>query len=58
MTRRFESTDGTSSKCWEVTVTGSAVTVRYGRIGADGQTQTKPFAFPASSAAQASKARC
>lgn len=39
--RRFEYVAGTSSKFWEVAVDGSAVTVRFGRIGTAGQTQTK-----------------
>ena len=40
-TRRFEYVAGTSSKFWEVAVNGTAVTVRFGRIGSAGQTQTK-----------------
>ena len=44
MTRRFESIGGNSAKFYEVTVTGSDVTVRYGRLGTSGQTQTKSFA--------------
>jgi predicted DNA-binding WGR domain protein len=46
--RRFEFVGadeerGTSSsaKFWEVSVEGSAVTVRFGRIGTDGQTKVK-----------------
>ncbi len=39
--RRFELVEGSSSKFWEVARDGCAVTVRYGRIGADGQTRTK-----------------
>ena len=31
--RHFEFVDGTSSKFWEISVAGSEVTVRYGRIG-------------------------
>ena len=42
-TRRFEFVEGTSSKFWEVTTDGREVTVRYGRIGSNGQTQTKSF---------------
>jgi DNA ligase-1 len=42
--RRFELVDGTSSKFWEVVVAGQDVTVRYGRIGSQGQTNTKAFA--------------
>ena len=42
--RRFELIEGTSSKFWEVELDGSGVTVRFGRIGTNGQTQTKTFA--------------
>jgi predicted DNA-binding WGR domain protein len=41
--RRFELIEGTSSKFWEVDLEGSSVTVRFGRIGTQGQTQTKTF---------------
>lgn len=41
--RRFEFVEGNSSKFWEVAVSGTDVTVRYGRIGSNGQTQTKSF---------------
>src|SRR5262249_51215436 len=43
-TRRFELVEGSSSKFWEVACDGSRVTVRYGRIGGDGQTKTKELA--------------
>ena len=36
--------EGTSAKFWEVAREGVAVTVRYGRIGTDGQAKTKEFA--------------
>jgi predicted DNA-binding WGR domain protein len=42
-TRRFEFVVGNSAKFWQVTVTGTNVTVRFGRLGTDGQTQTKEF---------------
>ncbi|HEY1959088.1 MAG TPA: DUF4132 domain-containing protein [Polyangiaceae bacterium] len=42
--RRFELSEGTSNKFWEVDVEGNALTVRFGRIGTNGQTQTKEFA--------------
>ena len=42
-TRYFEFIGGNSRKFWEVTVTDSDVTVRYGRIGTDGQSKTKSF---------------
>jgi predicted DNA-binding WGR domain protein len=41
--RRFELVEGTSSKFWEVAVAGSDVTVRFGRIGTNGQSKTKSF---------------
>lgn len=41
--RRFELVEGTSSKFWEVELSGCDVTVRYGRIGTGGQTKTKTY---------------
>jgi predicted DNA-binding WGR domain protein len=41
MKRYFEFVSGTSSKFWETCVSGNEVTVRFGRIGTDGQTQVK-----------------
>jgi predicted DNA-binding WGR domain protein len=41
--RRFEFVGGTSSKFWEIAVQGAEVTVRFGRIGTQGQTQEKSF---------------
>jgi predicted DNA-binding WGR domain protein len=43
MTRRFEFIGGNSAKFYEVAVAGNSVTVRYGRLGTSGQTQTKAF---------------
>jgi predicted DNA-binding WGR domain protein len=43
MKRRFEFVQGTSSKYYEVEVTGNSVGVTFGRIGTAGQTQTKQF---------------
>jgi predicted DNA-binding WGR domain protein len=45
-TRYFEFVGGGSSKFWEISVEGNAVTVRFGRIGTRGQSQTKRFADP------------
>jgi len=42
--RYFEFVEGTSSKFWEISVAGTDVTVRFGRIGTGGQTKTKSFA--------------
>jgi DNA ligase 1 len=44
MKRYFEFVEGSSAKFWEITVNGNDVTVRFGRIGANGQTQTKTLA--------------
>ena len=41
MKRRFEFVGGSSAKFWEVSISGSEVTVCYGRLGTSGQTQTK-----------------
>lgn len=41
--RYFEFVEGSSSKFWEISVTGVDVMVRFGRIGSDGQTRTKSF---------------
>jgi DNA ligase 1 len=43
VSRRFEMVEGASSKFWEVARDGCAVTVRFGRIGTDGQSKTKEF---------------
>jgi DNA ligase 1 len=42
--RRFELVEGTASKFWEVSRDGCSVTVRFGRIGTNGQSKTKDFA--------------
>jgi DNA ligase-1 len=42
--RRFELIEGSSRKFWEVTRDGREVTVRYGRIGGDGQVKKKSLA--------------
>jgi DNA ligase-1 len=53
--RHFEFTDDKSNKFWEICTSGSSVTVRYGRIGAGGQTQTKVFADESAAQAHAAK---
>ncbi len=45
---------GSSRKFWEISLSGNAITVRFGRIGATGQTQSKAFA-DAGFAAQAAR---
>ena len=44
-----------SSKFWEVDVDGQTVTVRFGKIGASGQTTVKDLGSPAEAAAHADK---
>jgi predicted DNA-binding WGR domain protein len=44
MKRRLEFVEGTSSKFYEVEVSGNAVSVTFGRIGTAGQMQAKHFA--------------
>jgi predicted DNA-binding WGR domain protein len=41
--REFHFTEGTSNKFWIIELEGDAFTVRFGRIGTDGQTQEKEF---------------
>ena len=55
MSRRFEFVEGTSSKFWEITNNIREITVRYGRIGTNGQTQTKSFTSETSAAEHAQK---
>lgn len=42
--QRYELIEGTSSKFWEIDVSGRELTVRFGRIGTSGQSKTKSFA--------------
>ena len=42
--RYFESTEGGSSKFWEIWMDGMDVTTNWGKIGTAGQTKTKTFA--------------
>jgi predicted DNA-binding WGR domain protein len=42
--RYFEFVSGSSQKFWEISVAGCSFTVRFGKIGTSGQTQTKTFA--------------
>jgi DNA ligase 1 len=49
-TRRFEFSEGNSAKFWAIVVSGTEVTVRFGRIGSQGQSNVK--SFPDNAAAQ------
>jgi predicted DNA-binding WGR domain protein len=42
--RYFTCSEDGSNKFWEIAVNGAGLTVRFGRIGTNGQTQTKTFA--------------
>lgn len=54
-TRRFEFSEGNSSKFWELTLQGTEVTVRFGRIGTQGQVNEKSFPDEAAAAKHAEK---
>jgi DNA ligase-1 len=49
--RRFELSDGSANKFWEVEVHGVEQIVRFGRIGTAGQTKTKSFSDEAAARA-------
>ena len=53
--RRFELVEGKSAKFWEISTSGSDVTVRFGRLGTNGQTQTKTFGDAAAAQRHADK---
>jgi DNA ligase 1 len=53
--RYFELVNESSAKFWEVDLSGSDVTVRFGRIGTNGQTQTKTMADSDAAASHAEK---
>ena len=55
MKRYFEFVGGSSAKFWEICVSGNEVTVRFGRIGTAGQTQTKTLPDAAAAARHAEK---
>ncbi|RKG97755.1 WGR domain-containing protein [Corallococcus carmarthensis] len=40
---RYEFTEGSSSKFWEITLEGTTLTKRWGRIGTDGQEKVEEF---------------
>lgn len=50
MFRRFEFVRGNSAKFWKIRLAGTAITVRFGRLGTEGQMQAKTF--PNAEAAQ------
>ncbi len=46
MPRRFEFVGGGSSKFWVIEMSGKSSTVRFGRIGTDGQSKSREFESP------------
>lgn len=53
--RYFEFVSGGSKKFWEATLAGPALTVRFGRIGTAGQSQTKTLADEATAIRECEK---
>jgi predicted DNA-binding WGR domain protein len=53
--QRFELIEGSSSKFWEISRNGSTYTVRYGRIGTNGQTLSKTAASDAKAQTEVDK---
>lgn len=54
-TNYFEFVGPTGSKFWEITVDAAAHTVRFGKVGAKGQSKTKVFDSPDAARADADK---
>ena len=53
--RRFEFSDSTSNKFWEVDVKGEALNITFGKIGTNGQSKPKDFATPEKAKAEMEK---
>ena len=53
--RRFEFSDSTSNKFWEVDVKGKTLNVTFGKIGTKGQGKPKDFATPEKAKAEMEK---
>jgi len=53
--QRFELVEGSSSKFWEISREGAVYTVRFGRIGTNGQTQSKTAASEAKAQSEVDK---
>jgi predicted DNA-binding WGR domain protein len=54
-TRHFEFVGGSSAKFYELSTSDNEVTVRFGRIGTEGQTQVKTLADADAAAKHADK---
>lgn len=50
MARRFEFSEGSSNKFWEVWCEGASLLTRYGKLGAAGQTTVKKYSSPEAAA--------
>jgi len=55
MKRVFVFQDFKSQKFWSIDVQGNEITVQYGKLGTDGQTQVKTFGTPEEAEKQAGK---
>ncbi len=44
---RYEYSEGSSNKFWEIAMTGGSLKISFGKIGANGQTQLKELGSPA-----------
>jgi uncharacterized protein (TIGR02996 family) len=53
--RTFQYSDAKSHKFWNIAVSGTDLTVTYGKVGSAGQTQTKSFATADKAQAEAAK---
>ena len=53
--RRFEFSDSTSNKFWEVDVKGETLNITFGKIGTKGQSKPKDFATPEKAKAEMEK---
>jgi len=53
--RRLEFVGGTSAKFWEISRDGAEVTVRFGRLGTNGQSQTKDLGSETDAAFQVAR---
>ena len=53
--RHFEYVGGSSRKFWEISISGNSSTVRFGRLGTAGQSQTKSFTDESSAKREAEK---
>jgi predicted DNA-binding WGR domain protein len=54
-TRRFKFVGGNSAKFWQVTVAGTKVFVRFGRLGTEGRLQSKEFSSAAAASGHAQR---